>query len=268
MLRSWLGRLCACVLLAVCPACAQVQAVAAPRDFAHLPLHPLSWWTRNPLRLDASGDMMIGIKTPDGRTVTAADYRVERQVTQVGRVAGWQIVQIILTIQAGPRIVAAGWASADSSTSQWKILLVGRRGQAGFREIYDLQGERGTYEPFASALLYGAGRDLILGTYDPVAGNGGECSDGYWWFDREGVRPVNFSPLLRAVGRSVPANSTYTSNCWALHPEREELRSVVQSRDAVCHACGILGSVSATYEIRRGVAIPVSVRFEPEATEK
>ena len=75
---------------------------------------------------------------------------------------------------------------------------------------------------------------------------------------------MDFSPLEHAIGEVTPDKSTYTSNCWALHPEQSELKSGVRKIDAECHACGQLGEVYATYKIDHGAAIPVSVHFEPE----
>ena len=75
---------------------------------------------------------------------------------------------------------------------------------------------------------------------------------------------MDFSPLKEAIGRALPRDSTYTSHCGALDPKKAELQSWVQKADAECHACGGLGTVYARYKIEEGVAIPVSVRFEPE----
>ena len=82
-----------------------------------------------------------------------------------------------------------------------------------------------------------------------------------------GARTVDFSPLDRAIIRALPANATYTDRCGALHPEKAELKSGVQRRDAKCHACDGLGEVHATYRIKQGAATPVSVYFEPEHNE-
>ena len=226
--------------------------------------HPLSWWTNNPLRLDASGDLMIGASASDGKIVTAEDYRVSQEVITLGTVAGLRIVQVVTTINPGTRIVSSGWAGAAEPPAQWKSLLVQDGTGDRYIEIYELQAEPGLFLPLKPAAIYGVGPDSILGTYDPVSGNGGGCDDGYWWFDKAGVHAVDFSPLKQAIGRAIPPNSTYTSNCWALHPEKADLQSWVQKADAECHACGGLGTIYAQYKIERGAAIPVSVRFEPE----
>jgi hypothetical protein len=227
--------------------------------------HPLSWWTKDPLRLDDSRSLMIGNIASDGKVITARDYRVSQNVVTIGTIAGRRIIQIITAIHPGTRIDSSDLAAAPPT--QWKSLLVQDGTGPLYIEIYKLRAESGTYESLEPAAIYGVGSESILGTYDPARGNGGGCDDGYWWFDKEGVHPVDFAPLTRAIGRVLPDNSTYTSNCWALHPERSELESWVQRRDAECHACGGLGTVYAHYKIQRGVAIPVSVRFEPDSQQ-
>jgi hypothetical protein len=226
--------------------------------------HSLAWWTRDPLQLDESGDLLIG---PDGgRTLTARDYQVQQKVTTLGTIADHRIVQVLTTIHAGPRVATFGGPGVDGSPAQWKSLLVGV-GAERYVEIYGLQSNWGDYK-IGSAAIYGSGSDSILGTYDPDGGNGGGCSDGYWWFDKAGAHPVDFTKLDDAIRRAIPKEGTYTPRCWALHAAEGNLESWVQRIDAKCHACGGLGTVHARYRIESGVAIPVSVRFEVEKEQQ
>jgi hypothetical protein len=264
-----LHRLAAAVLLIIAPTflSAQMQRMVSTAKGSALdsPIpHPLSWWTKDPLRLDASGDLMIGKPASDGKIITARDYRVKQEVSGLGTIAGLGIIQIVTTIDPGPRIISSGWASTGEPPTQWKILLVQHGIGDQYVEIYELQAESGLYQSLKPAAIYGVGSESILGTFDPDSGNGGGCDDGYWWFDEAGAHAVDFSPLKQAISRALPHNSTYTSNCWALHPEKAELQSWVQRTDAECHACGGLGTIYAHYKIQRGIAIPISVRFEPE----
>ncbi len=213
------------------------------------------------LAYTASNGKTIHYTASDGKIVTARDYRVEQEVTKLGTIAGLRVVQVITNITPGPRIIASGWASAGEPPLQWKSLLVKDRARDQYIEIYELQTDYGNFQPLKPAAIYGVGPNSILGTYDPDSGNGGGCDDGYWWFDKAGAHPVDFSLLEKEIGRALPPDSTYTPNCWALHPERRELQSWVKRMDAECHACGGLGTVYALYKIHRGVAIPVSVRF-------
>jgi hypothetical protein len=224
--------------------------------------HPLSWWTKDPLRLDTSGDLMLGFSAPDGKPLTARDYREEQTVTTVGNLSGHRIIQILMSIRPGPRMVASGFAGADTPAAEWKDLLVGTSKGDEYVEIYALHYDVGGLIKETSAVVYGTGSDAVLGTYDSDTGNGGACFDGYWWFDRTGAQAVDFLPLIQAVSRALPPNATFTSRCWALHPQTSELESWVQRKDAECHGCGGLGEVRATYRIEQGVAKPLSVSFE------
>jgi|GEM_PF-2620874 len=267
MLPAALSRLVATVFFAAMTAVlsgqVQRQVITAKGETSDALIpHPLSWWTRNPLRLDASGDLLIGKSIDRGHIVTSSDYHVKQKITNLGTLSGHRILQILTTIRPGPALIANGSEDAEDPPTEWKSLLVGTGKQ--YEEIYTLQAESGLFHPLAAAAIYGVGSNAILATYDPDTGNGGGCADGYWWFDKAGTHLVDFSPLLQAIRRALPKNSTYTSNCWALHPEKSDLKSWVQERDAKCHACGGLGMVEARYRIEHGVAIPVSVLFKPD----
>jgi len=266
-----LHRLPAVVLLAIAPMSlfAQMQRVfsTGARSTLDRPVpHPLSWWTKDPLRLDEGGMLTIGDSAGNGKTITARDYRVKQEVTPLGTIAGRRIVQVMTTIHPGPRIIFFGWANEGEDPIEWKSLLVQDGIGDRYVEIYKLQSN-GTYPPFRSAAIYGVGPESILGTFDPGIGNGGSCSEGYWWFDKAGAHAVDFSPLEKAIQGVLPRNSTYFSSCSALDPKKAELQSWVQKAGAECHACGGLGTVYAQYKIQEGVAMPVSVRFEPENQE-
>jgi hypothetical protein len=217
------------------------------------------------LQLDESGDLLIGPKADGGHTLTARDYQVQQKVTPLGTIEDHRIVQVLTTIHAGPRVVTFGGPGVDGPPAQWKSLLVGV-GANRYVELYALQSNWGLFQ-IGSAGIYGSGSDSILGTHDPDGGNGGGCSDGYWWFDQAGAHPVDFTKLEGAIRSAIPKESTYTTRCWALHPAEAYLESGVQRLDAKCHACGGLGTVHARYRIQNGVAIPVSVRFEAETEQ-
>jgi hypothetical protein len=172
---------------------------------------------------------MLGFSAPDGKPLTARDYREEQSVTTVGTLSGHRIIQILMSIRPGPRIVASGFADADN-IAEWKDLLVGTGEGDAYVEIYALHYDVGGLIKETSAVIYGTGPDAILGTYDPDMGNGGGCFDGYWWFDRAGAHAVDFSPLIQAVSRALPPNATFTPVCWALHPESLHLESGVQRK--------------------------------------
>ncbi|HEX3372675.1 MAG TPA: hypothetical protein VHS13_00625 [Edaphobacter sp.] len=204
----------------------------------------------------------MGTKADGVHTITARDYQVQQKVTTLGTIAGHRIVQVLTTIHAGPHVVIYGQRAADDPPAQWKNLLV-EVGSNRYVEIYGLQIDW-VRSHIGSAGIYGAGPNSILGTYDPGDGNGGGCSEGYWWFDAAGAHPVDFSALEDAIGRAIPKEGTYTHSCSALRATEGRFDSWVQRTDAKCHACGGLGTVHAGYRIQKGVAIPVSVHFEAE----
>jgi hypothetical protein len=212
------------------------------------------------LQLDESGDLLIDPTAGGVHALTARDYQVQQKVTTLGTIESHHIVQVITTIHAGPRVATFGRAGVDGPPAQWKSLLVGV-GANRYVEIYALQSNWGPFQ-IGSAGIYGSGSGLILGTDDPDTGNGGGCSDAYWWFDKTGAYPVDFTKLEDTIRRSIPKEGTYTSRCGALHPAEAYLESWVQRLDANCHPCGGLGTVHARYRIQSGVAIPISVRFE------
>ena len=243
--------------------------------------HPLSWWTQDPLRLDEGRSLLFGLKAQDGHLISAKDYRVEQKVTNLGIVSNHPIVEVITTIYARPSLVldtskledvGPPVSLASQPPTQWKSLLV--KAPADDRkvapqadryfEIYRLQADGGLFLSLSSASIYGVGPDAILGTFDPSTGNGGHCSDEFWWFDAAGAHPVDFSQLDRTIRDALPPDTVYTSRCWALHPEESRLQSGVQRRNATCNACDWVGEITATYRIRQGAALPVSVHFQPQ----
>jgi hypothetical protein len=219
--------------------------------------HPLAWWTHNPLDLDETGDLKIG-----PHSLTASDYRVAQTIRTLGTIAGHRVIEVLTTIHAGPRVTTFGGPSVDGPPARWKNLLV-QTAPNRYQEIYTLQDNWGSYLA-GTAGIYGASPDSILGTDDPGTGNGGSCSDAYWWFDKTGPHPVDFTRLQEAVRKAIPKGSTYLGGCANLHPKDNSLDSWVQAGDVKYHACGGLGTVHANYTIRNGVATPGSVSFQAD----
>lgn len=224
--------------------------------------HPLAWWTHNPLKLDESGDLLLGRTANGGHLLTAQDYRVRQKVTTLGTIQGHRIVQVLTTIHAGPRAITFGGPDVNDPPTQWKSLLVGVNANR-YVEIYALQSN---LFQIGSAGVYGLGPNAFLGTYDPDTGNGGGCSDAYWWFDKAGAHPLDITKLQEAIRRATPKNGIYGTQCWALHAGAANLEIEVLPRNEVrCHACGGLGVVNASYRIQKGVAIPGSVKFNAQS---
>jgi hypothetical protein len=228
--------------------------------------HPLAWWTHNPLELDETGDLMIAPTSEGAPALTARDYQVQQKLTTLGTIAGHRIVQVLTTIHGGSRVATFDGPGVDDSPAQWKSLLVGV-GADRYLEIYTVQSNWG--DPMiGTAGIYGSSPNSILGTNDPHNGNGGYCSEGYWWFDKAGAHRVDFTNLEAAVQRAVPKEGSLRRGCWALDAGEADLEIWVQRTDAICHACGGLGTIHAHYRIESGVVIPVSLRFEAETSDK
>jgi hypothetical protein len=232
--------------------------------------HPLTWWTQNPLRLDEDRSLLFGIKAADGHSISARDYSFEQKVTTLGTISGHRIVEVITTIHDQPSLILPKFPDSQPSQpseevppTQWKSLLVEADASDSYVEIYRLQAEYGTYQPMTSAIILGTGEDTILRTFDPANGNGGSCSEGYWWFDKSGAHDVDFSPLDRAIAGVQPPATTAWPHCWALASKNNEVRVGVQRAGVNCHACGWLGEIVATYQFKEGQATPTSVHFVP-----
>jgi hypothetical protein len=225
--------------------------------------HPLIWWTRNPLRLDEGDYPLLKANPDDGHIITPRDYRIEQKVTTLGVVSGHRIIEVITTFHAGPHLIFNGFPLADSPPTQWKSLLVEVGTGDSYVEIYRLQADGGLYEPIQSAAVMGVGDGAILRTFDPTSGNGGHCSEGYWWFNKSGAHDVDFSQLDRAIASAQPPATTAWPHCWALASNNYEVRVGVQRTDAKCHACDWLGEIVATYQIKQGQATPTSIHFVP-----
>ncbi len=226
--------------------------------------HSLEWWTHDPLRGDTDGDLMLGRSTPHGHTITARDYSTQQKIETIGEISGLRIVQVMTYIHPGPEVIAAGWATLGEPPGVWKDLLVAAPFGDQYIDIYAVHDDMGGLYQMSKAAIYGKGPEAILSSYDPGAGNGGGCADGYWWFDRKGPHEVNFSPVFAAVRKVIPPGANFTERCWALHPETLHFKSGVQKEGADCKTCGGLGEVEATYKIEAGSARPVSVHFDPK----
>jgi hypothetical protein len=134
--------------------------------------HPLSWWTRDPLRLDEGRSLLFGLKAQDGHRISAKDYRVEQRVSNLGVISNHPIVEIITTIYERPTLtldtsklveVPPSSAPDDVPPTQWKSLLVKIDTGDQYVEIYRLQAGGGLFMPLTSSVIYGAGPDAILG---------------------------------------------------------------------------------------------------------
>jgi hypothetical protein len=218
--------------------------------------HPLSYWTGNVLLRDEGTDLCVGCRTSDGRVLTLADYTAITKVSPLGTLSGYPIVQITAHI--------TGDDDKLFSPSDWKILLVGV-GHEEYREIYHLQMWGGSNPPLQSARIVRVDAESVLATYDPDGGNGGGCTDGYWWIDGRGAHALNFDEVYKEIAKKLPANATFATRCWTISMEHQQIKTWAQKADAQCHACGGLGQVVADFTLHGAQAEPTKVEFTPSS---
>ena len=67
--------------------------------------------------------------------------------------------------------------------------------------------------------------------------------------------------MRAAITKQVPSGAFFWTTCRAMNLEQQEIKSVVQKGDARCHACDMLGEVTAHFRLHGAVAEPISVEF-------
>jgi hypothetical protein len=220
--------------------------------------HPLDYWTTDPLARDDGGDLCLGCKTNDGKTVGKQDYKASLDVKHLGTLGGHDIIEIIYRVH--PEIAGFG------DDSVWRVILVGSKpGQ--YAEIFHLQIQPvpGVNEQeFQHSRIIAIGDENILATYVSDGGNGGGCWEGYWWFDSAGPHPVKFDLVYKAIGQRIPKDSTFTEGCWTINLDERKIQTDVRRINAECHACGQLGTATAAFTIVHGVAKPTEVIFNSD----
>ena len=167
--------------------------------------------------------------------------------------AGYRVLEVLYRV--GPR------EEVDPQNAKWKSILV-EVGKDQFREIFHLQALYYT-DPLSSSRIVQSGAEQVLVTMDSVGGNGGACWEAYWWFDRAGPHGLDFSRLNAAMGKGVPANTTFLMSCSVLNLETQEVNTWAQKSDAKCHACDFVGTLTVRFRLDGSTVVPVEVRFQP-----
>jgi hypothetical protein len=215
--------------------------------------HPLDYFTSDPFLRDDGGDLYDDCDncgTLKSKAGSAKNYTASSAVHEVGTLSGFRIVEILYEF--------VDRRKPELDKMRWKSILVQTEPDK-YVEIYHLQGYlRAQLTP---AKIVHVGDELVLMTQDSDGGNGGGCSEAYWWFDASGPHAIDFSPLVQEITKHVPAGSTFWSTCWALHLEEQEVRSYVQKANAKCRVCDFLGEVTAHFHLNGAVAEPTDVSF-------
>ncbi len=213
--------------------------------------HPLSYFTDNPFLRDDE-DELCGACTPEGKAKSAEKYSVQTRTQPVGVLAGFHIVDILYQMSPlnDPTVAVPG------DRADWKFILV-QVGPDRYREIFHLQWPSRTLSH-----IIRSGSERVLVSMDPDGGNGGGCSEGYWWFDQAGPHALDFSRMETAIKNAVPHDTRFRMSCSNLDLASERISSWVQKSNFSCMACDFVGEVTARFRLKGPIAEPVAVQFK------
>jgi len=248
LLRLFIG--CSLFLLLASLVLAQWQRTvfSGKGQFTDVPTpHPLSYFTADPFLRDDGGDFCEVCTPPDKER-----YVITSEVQRLGTLAGFPLSEVLYRISSREK--------GEPAEIKWKSILV-QTGDDSYREIYHLQASGGGPSTLTPAKIVKVGDEEVLATNDPDGGNGGGCWDAYWWFDSSGPHQLDFSKVRAAITKQVASGAFFWTTCWAMNLEQQEIKSVVQKGDARCHACDMLGEVTAHFRLHGAVAEPISVEF-------
>ena len=216
--------------------------------------HPLRYFTDNPFLRDDADDLCTAC-TPENKARSADQYSIQSTTKPVGVLAGFHIVDVLY--QVSPR---NGSTWIGPGQVNWKFILI-QVGPDRYREIFHLQAFYFTASLTPSRIIQSGG-ERVLATMDPVGGNGGECWEGYWWFDHAGPHALDFSRVETAIKNAVPGDTRFRMSCSNLDLASERISSGVQKSQFSCMACDFVGEVTARFRLRGPIAEPVAVNFK------
>jgi hypothetical protein len=263
-MKTLRGFLCSFFLLLSLPANAQWQRIVAAIDADYPPdtpaPHALSYWTADPLQRNEGTRLCLGCRLQDGYVVSEKDYKAACKISKIGVLSTYEINQLICHIGGDAAV------SDMFTEGAYKFILV-ETGPGQYREIYHLQDGGGDFQPLKPARIVDMDTESILATYDPGTGNGGGCSEGYWFFDAAGPHQVDFSAVSAAIAQHLPHNATFRPGCWALDLDHQQIKTWAQRADAECHGCGGIGEVTAHFTLSGAKAEPGVIEFQPDADQ-
>ena len=209
--------------------------------------------------------------------MSLSDYRVKTSKQLIGEDFGRSIFQIELSFEVKKGSVAdqmrheweeqykgLGQKTSDQNVLpiEWKSVVM-QFSKDEYKELYLIIDEGNYVRPLSEARLLTVGGVRILGTNDPVDGNGGQCTEGYWVLDAEGPWLLDFTAVHQDIERLIPPDAIVPQmDCWALSIEKAEVRSPVQLKNAECHACGYIGTAVVSFRIEGHRAVPLSSSFK------
>jgi len=188
---------------------------------------------------------------------------VETSQHPLGESFGRKIIEIILSFRDKD---TPAQTPEEPGPIQWKSIVMESTPDA-YRELYLLTNNGMFDRNQGKASLYSVERSQILevAAYlnEKLNGNVEFREDSYWVLEADGPRPIDFSAVGKGVAQITPPDSHCTNPRCGLDMKGLELRSLMQRKNAECHACEYLGWVTARFRLDGYRAIPVSSRFEP-----
>lgn len=271
------------LVLAAFPARAQWERVAggSPQniqaDVENTP-HPLAYFLEFSPERYTDNSLCLGCKTSDGQKVTIGDYAVKASTREIGQSLGRKILEIVLTFdlksgsvmwrlqqewEANYRTEGQQVSFEDLPPVEWKSIVMESTPNL-YRELYFITDAPIYVRPLEHARIVDAAGVPVLAVSDPLSGNGGECTEGYWVLRPDGPWLLDFSPVQKKIASISPPNARASQiGCWALSIEKLEVNAPIQDEGADCHACGWIGEAVVHFKIDNNHAVPVSSHFEP-----
>jgi len=229
---------------------------------------PLDHFLGDFASLDESNTLCLVCTKDDGGKISVSDFDISTEKRSLGVIANHPVIEIHTSFAA-----KQGW-TFHSATAEplppaselpeivWKSIVI-EDDQKLYRELYSVQGSGEYDEPLTWSAIYKLDGESVLATNDPMTGNGGYCTDGYWRLSDSGAQAIDFSQVDRAMAKAAPKGSGLTqTRCWALDIGAETIASPAQKPNS-CHACGYTARVTAHFHFQGNVAIPDQIKTDP-----
>ncbi len=195
------------------------------------------------------------------------ELKVEVSQQEIGAPLGKEILQIIYALKTNTDD-AAHQPAGQPPQPYWKS-IVAETVPGMYREVFLLRNEGGFWAwPPSTPSVTMAGETKVLFTSDSTSSRDMWCTGEFWIWQASELTPIDFSAVLTAIDKAVPAGTgAITPLCAAVALEKLEARSSVQKSNAECRACGIEGSVVVKFKLEGSRAVPMSSAFLRDASD-
>jgi hypothetical protein len=229
---------------------------------------PLAHFVGDFASRDQPNTLCLVCTKDDGGRISVSDYDISTEKRPLGFIANHAILEIHTSFAA-----KSGWAihsvtgdplppASELPEIVWKTIVIGDDRKL-YRQLYSVQGSGDYVQPLSWSAIYKLDGEDVLATNDPMTGNGGSCTDGYWRLYASDPHPIDFSQVDRAMAKATPKGSALTqTRCWALDIASETIASSAQKPDS-CHACGYTARITAHFHLQGNMAIPDKIKADP-----